>query len=593
MNRKNFKLNHKVPLILIGTLLLAAISFCWFGYRVIENTKQNVINNMELELARIERNLFDTIEYTNSLTNAINIRIAQDPYNKNHINNVLTTYNDDEKLNQTLSWTLFSWVDSDAKLTVDAKYGILKEPINCSEFEDVVKSEQQPRIFHLGSPKYGATSKKLIIPAAMGLLDKNGKYAGATVIGFETSRLGNILHNSIKNPNISFRMLSEKGVTILNGNFTNFKSGAKIQTENEIKDEYVAKIINNLNYKNSKKHSEINIFNNPRAILIKKSDNYPYFFILSYDKNSIKKEFATSVINNISEALSIIFSFLILLFLIYREISQTKKSIRLKIVAQRANKSKLEFLIKAAHEFKNFIFAIHGCAEIIKDDLNKIKQLSTKDKSFEKLKNYHDISTDIDLTKDIIEASHDLDNFINELIDLNYGKDSDIKINPSVTAVDVAQIIKNAISSLNKRSQNAEIKLSANISSNLHEIEKIDPKILKRVIVSLISNSIKHSKDGSVVTIDASNIDDEKTLKNIHKIHGIKKEKAIEIIIRDQGFGINQKEIRASLQRISSFKNIDILTTRLPSIKSLIERQGGVFEVRSNVNDGNEFRIIL
>ena len=590
--RKKLNLQNKYPLILLWVLCLIAVFFGWFGYRLVENAKQTVINSMDLELARIERSFFDTIEYTSSLINAINIRISQDPYNKKHIANILTTYNDDQNLNKTMAWTLFSWIDSNAKLIVDAKYGILEKPIDCSIYEYVSRSERQTKIFHLGSTEIGATSKKFIIPGAMGLSDKNGKYLGSTAIGFEINRLARILYNAVKDPNINFKMLSQNGVTILNGSFQSFQTNIN-SLENDIKDEYIAKIINDLNSKNIKKYTEITIFRNSHAFLIKKSNNYPFFFILTYNKNSIKKELAMSLMNSLSEALSIILSCALLIFLIYREISQTKKSLRLKMIAQRANKSKLEFLIKAAHEFKNFIFAIHGCAEIIKDDLKKIKDLASKDKNFEKLKKDHDIALDIDLTKDIIEASHDLDNFINELIDLNYDKNNNLQIHPSLAPINVAQIIKNCASQLSRRARSSDIMLFCDVEDDLHKVEKLDVKILKQIITSLISHSIKHSKPESLIKISAINIDDEKTLQNIYKIHGIKKTKAVEITIRDQGFGINQKEIKSALQRISSFNKLDILTMRLPNIKFLIEKQGGIFEIRSDINNGNEFKIIL
>lgn len=544
---------------------------------------------MELELARIERNLFDNIEYTDSIISAINSNIKQDPRNKQHIFNILKTYRDNYKFNKTLSWTIFSWVDDKGQLVVDAKYGILKEPIDAMPNGNTPKLEKEPDILHIGRPIIGETSKKYIIPLGIGIRDDFGNYLGGTTLGFEIDSLARILYSVMKNPDISFKLIGENDEILIDGNFKDFSTTLKTKNNEDL-----TKDLNYLSSKNLSKMDRVSLINNPQAILIKKSETYPYIFVLEYNKDSIRKELLQTLLNRISEAVSIIFSFLILLFLIYREITQTQKSLRFKMIAQRANQSKLEFLVKSAHEFKNFIFGIQGCAEVIRDDLKKLQQAAQKNEAYKKLLQNHNLETDIDFARDIIEASHDLNSFINELVDVDYDKEHELQINPSATPLDVEQIIKNCIKSLEKRANNSEVDLVSDIEEGLHKISKIDDKILKQLLANLISNSIKHSKINGLVVVTAKNIDDRETLENIYKIHGIKKEKAVEIIIRNQGFGVNQKEIKAALQnKEKKLNRIEAFAAQLPTIKHLIEKQGGIFEIKSDSNLGNEFRIIL
>lgn len=584
-----FKKNYKIPLSLFALIILICLFLGWFTYRAINSTKQQIINEMELELARIERNLFDNIDYTESLISSINANIGLDPRNKQHIFNILKNYRDYQKFNKTSSWTIFSWLDDKGQLIVDAKYGILAKPIDNTEKENTPKFKSEPDRLHIGSPMIGTTSQKLIIPLGMGSRDSAGKYLGATIVGFEIDSLARILYNVMKNPDINFKLLSDSGETLIDGNFKDFSTSTK--SENNA---VSAQDLNNLQIKNLGKMEKVAVIMNPQAVLIKRSENYPYIFVLEYNKNSIHRALYETVLNRISEAVSIIFSFLILLFLIYREITQTQKSTRFKIIAKRANQGRLEFLVKSAHEFKNFIFGIQGCAEVIRDDLKKLQQAAQKNEAAKKLLQNHNIETDIEFARDIIEASHDLDSFINQLVDVDYAKEHELQINPSATPVNVAQIIKTCIKALEKRAHNSEVDLISDIEEKLHKISKIDDKILKQLLTNLISNSIKNSKASGAVVVTATNIDDRKTLENIYKIHGIRKEKAIEIVIRDEGFGINQKEIGAALSsKEKSLNHARAFATRLPNIKYLIEKQGGIFEIKSDNNLGNKFRIIL
>jgi len=584
--------NYKIPLSLLALIMLILLFLGWFSYRLINSAKQKIITDMELNLATIERNLFDNIEYSHSIIDTINTNIQEDPHNKRHIFNILKIYRDNYKFNQTLSWTTFSWTDDKSQLTVDSQYGILKEPIDCSSRQHTSASETQAGRLQIGTPVIGETSKKLIIPLSVGVEDNGKNYVGATSIGLEIEALTRILHNLIKNHEISFKLIGKNGAVMIDTGFKDLKTNSK--HDDNVDNEDLTKNLYLLNSKNLVQIKEVSVIKNPHAFLIKKSENYPYIFVLEYDKNSIRKELFSAMLGRISEAASIIFSFLFLLFLIYREIKQKQKSLRFKMIAQRANQSKLEFLVKSAHEFKNFIFGIQGCAEVIRDDLKKLQQAIEKNEVHKKLLQNHNIKTDIEFARDIIEVSHDLDNFINQLVDVDYEKEHDLQINPSATPIDVAQIIKNCVKSLEKRAHNAEINLVSDIEEKLHRISKIDDKILKQFLTILISNAIKHSRNSGLVAVEAKNIDDKETLKNIYKIHGIKKEEAVEIVIKNQGFGINQKEIKTALPNKENDPNrAEIFATRLSLIKYLIEKQGGIFEVKSDTNLNNEFRIIL
>jgi signal transduction histidine kinase len=585
------KLRFEASLIFLTILITATLFVVWFSVRLVHSAKQNIISSMEIELARLERSFTDKVDHTFSIINSINSKIAEDPYNKNHIKNILTVYRNNPSLTNTFSWTLFSWLDSQHHLIVDGKYGIVANPIDLSIRDYVQLTEKENETFHLGTPVIGETSGKWMIPGGVGITDINGNYLGATTIGFEIESMAKILHNVVENPHVNFRLYGKNGAPILHGSFKSFD--ANKSSEDSVQDMELEKIINDINTENSKRFSSIALFQNRHAFIAKKIESYPYIFIVNYDKNSMMKELLYVASSRLSEIFSILFAVITLLVLIYREIKQTKRLLRMKLIAERANNSKTEFLIKATHEFKNFVFGIQGCAEIIKDDLRRLGELLKKEHNPKKSHYLRDVETDLELTRNIIDASHDIDHFINDLIELNRYKDNELRIRASMSPVNIGQIINGVITSLKKRAKNADIILISEVAKDLHKLPNLDPKRLKQIINGLITNSIKHGKSGTVIVVSATNIKDEKILKNIYELHGIKKSKAIEILIKDQNADISQHEIRSILQSIKSLKKLDIFATRLPTIKYLIEKQGGIFEIKPGKNDGNEVKIIF
>lgn len=188
--------------------------------------------------------------------------------------------------------------------------------------------------------------------------------------------------------------------------------------------------------------------------LTKKIDSYPYIFLLDYNKKAMKEELLDLAYSHLIEILSIAFCLIILLIFIYREKQQTRKTLQLKRSAELANNNKTAFLIKTNHEFKNFVFGIQGCAEIIKNDLRKFIENLKKEESPRKNNYLRDLKIDLDLSQNIIDATHDLDNFLNDLINFNNSKDGRLKIKRSIRRpVNIAKIINLAVTSLKKRTK--------------------------------------------------------------------------------------------------------------------------------------------
>lgn len=567
-----------ITLVFVVISIVITLLSLWFVVRLINSAKDEIHHDLQIEMVNLERSLSDKIDHTFSILKNINSQIAEDPTNKKHINDILKRYPTSPSLNESFAWTIFSWSNSEFQLTVDATYGIMDKPYDLSTRDYISLTEKEPNIFHLGSPIIGSTSRKWMIPGGVGNTDENGKYLGTMTIGFEIGALAKLLHNIVQNPNVNFSLFNKNEVPILHGDIKNSNID-KISDDNSF-NLATSTVLNKINSKQSEEVFSISLFGNRHAFLAKKVTNYPFILFLRYDKHAIGSSFWNLVKSRTIELLSITLGLTILLILIYREKRQTQKILALQQYAEHANQTKSEFLSQSIHEFRNFIFGIHGCAEIIKNDLKILISTFTKDGMLHNKRDLHELETDFNLSEEIIEATNNLGDFINDLTDLNSAESGDFKIIKSPKPTHIEHIIKQSVKLMQKKAKNYDITLVAKIEDHLHKLVNVDPKRIKQIITNLISHAIKHSSPDTVVEIFARNIADK-----------------VEIRIQDQGLGMNEREIKAALKKHHTIKTnskkLDSVGLELPILKYLVEAQGGVFEIKSERGIGTEVKIIF
>ncbi len=588
ISKSEIKLN--ITQIFVATLIITALILTWFTVQLMQLIKDKIQSDLEIEMARMERSFSDKIDHTYSIIKNINYQISENPRSKKHINEILKRYRDNNNLTN-LSWTIFSWSDDKYQLTVDAKYGIISNPANFSvENRDYIPlTKKEPDKFHIGKPIIGLTSKKWMIPGGVGLSDKNGKYLGAISIGFEIERMSKSLHQIIQNPDVKFNLFGKNEVSILYGDVKSY--GVERLANDNNYDIKSSRILDQINFFQSAREDkvfEMTFLNNSHAFLAKKIADYPYILVLRYDGETVKSIIGELIIDRALEILSISFGLIILLFSIYREKQQTQKILELKRMAEQANEAKSEFLAQSAHEFKNFVFGIQGCAEIIKSDLknliHKIESGSTSDQA----KNLHELKIDFDLSLDIIDSAYELTYFINDLIDLNQAESGEFKINKNPNPTDINSILKQSVKLMQKRAKKSNILIITKIEENLYQPLLLDQRRVKQVVINLISNAVKYSPQETVIEIFAKTIDDEKGIKP----------KRVEIIFRDHGFGMTEEEVEIALQKYKTIKNansgkVDSIGLGLPIVKYLVEKQGGTLEIKSEKNLGTTIRVVF
>lgn len=102
-----------------------------------------------------------------------------------------------------------------------------------------------------------------------------------------------------------------------------------------------------------------------------------------------------------------------------------------------------------------------------------------------------------------------------------------------------------------------------------------DEQWLGEALINIVKNSIEHSLGGEVyIQLEENPIN-------------------TKIIIRDNGEGINEKDLPNIFKRFYKGGKSDSVGIGLSLSKSIIEAQGGYIEVRSKVGIGTEFKIVL
>lgn len=221
-------------------------------------------------------------------------------------------------------------------------------------------------------------------------------------------------------------------------------------------------------------------------------------------------------------------------------------------------KERNEFLASISHELRTPLTYINGYA-----DIARRKGLDEKDR--------------VQYLEIIKEESQRVSSLIKELFDLANLDQNTFSINKEKVFLNVflQSIYERVLPAFNNKGIQLELDCPKNILFNL------DPNRFEQVIINLLDNSLKYSKESTTTILRA-----------------VEENGLIQITINDQGMGIPQEDLQYIFDRLYRVDKSRSRATGgfglgLAIVKQLVEAHGGEITVESQVGEGTCFTIIL
>lgn len=242
---------------------------------------------------------------------------------------------------------------------------------------------------------------------------------------------------------------------------------------------------------------------------------------------------------------------------------ETKKELKMaKIEAEKANKSKSEFLAVISHELRTPMNAILGYSQLLRQTL--IDKEQKEQVGF------------------IERSGRALLELINNILDFSKMESKGVEL--EVIPFSIEQVVMEAIETCTIKAREKGIALDYKMDEKIPPQLLGDPFRIKQVLLNLINNAVKFTPQGSVQVDVTHKLIDEKVV--------------LHCSVKDSGVGISPE---ASSRLFKAFSQADSSTTRqfggtglgLAIAKRLVERMGGKIWVESAVGEGSTFHFTL
>ncbi|MEL0457450.1 ATP-binding protein [Flavobacteriaceae bacterium SZ-1-7] len=227
--------------------------------------------------------------------------------------------------------------------------------------------------------------------------------------------------------------------------------------------------------------------------------------------------------------------------------------------AELASKTKANFLSTVTHELRTPLYAVTGLSNMLLDENPKPEQVQ----HLKSLK----FSGDYLLT------------FINDILQINKIEANKVEVEPE--PFNLKKKINNIILALNNSAQDNGVKMHFEYDKDLPENFIADQLKISQILINLIGNSIKFTKDGDIWI-------------RVYKIEEAGKTYTLRFEVEDNGIGISQEK---QDNMFESFSQGSIQINRkyggtglgLSIVKGLIDILKGKIYVKSELEKGTTF----
>lgn len=231
-----------------------------------------------------------------------------------------------------------------------------------------------------------------------------------------------------------------------------------------------------------------------------------------------------------------------------------------RLVAEKANLAKSDFLSSMSHELRTPLSAILGFAQLIES--GQPAPSLTQKRSVDQ----------------ILKAGWYLLELINEILDLALIESG--KLSLSLEPISLSELVRECEAMIEPQARNRGISI-AYPDFAVPSYVQADRTRLKQILINLLSNSIKYNRPAGHVVVDCTR----------------SAEGRVRIGVRDNGEGLSPEKLAQLFEpfnRLGQEANLEQGTgIGLVVCKRLIELMGGVIGVESHVGEGSVFWIDL
>ena len=244
---KNFLKNNSIArdyFLMFSAILITIVSLSiWLSFSVYHSKERIKQEILVKQTNRIDRELSNDFDYIATFLIIIGQEISESgPDDLKKIANILKTpLMINQSINEKFSWAMFDWSDINNKMLVSTAFGIVDKPKDMSHRNYTKSAKNNPWKLQFDSVDIGASSDELVIPAGMGVTDKNNNFIGTVSLGFKILKLVHNIELALSSQYISFIILDERNKAVLSSADINEKSQSQCISEHFLYDNLVNK----------------------------------------------------------------------------------------------------------------------------------------------------------------------------------------------------------------------------------------------------------------------------------------------------------------------------------------------------------------